>query len=111
MDTNDNGKTSVFETHAQTVLGAVVLALLVGTGTLMWQMSKDVQALQKDVQYLTISVQNAGDDRFRGADWRREEANINRRFNDLEERIDRHEGIIRQNAAKLKRVPDPPAHN
>ena len=105
MDNNDNGtKPSLFEQHAQTVLGAAVLALLVGTGTLMWQMSKDVQ-------YLTISVQNAGDDRFRGADWRREEANLNRRFNDLEERIDRHEGIIRQNAAKLNKVPVPPAHN
>jgi hypothetical protein len=92
---NNDDKPSLFEQHAQTVVGATVLALLLGSGGLLVAMREDVQVLKRDVQHLGDTLKSAGDDRFRGADWRREERAITDRFERLELRVEKLEGMRR----------------
>jgi hypothetical protein len=89
----DEKKPSLFEQHAQTGLAVVATTILLGSGGLLVAMREDVSVLKRDVQHLSDNLKTSGDDRFRGADWRREERVINERFLRLEQRVDRMEGI------------------
>ena len=94
MTSNDEEKKpSLFEQHAQTALAVIATSILLGSGGLLLGMREDVQVLKRDVQHMSEKLQSAGDDRFRGADWRREERVISERFQRLEQRVDRLEGI------------------
>jgi hypothetical protein len=92
---NDDGgkKQSLFEQHAQTGLAVIATSILLGSGGLLLGMREDVQVLKRDVQHLSDSLKTAGDDRFRGADWRREERALNDRFQRLEQRVEKIEGL------------------
>jgi hypothetical protein len=90
---SDEKKPSLFEQHAQTGLAVVATSILLGSGGLLLGMREDVQVLKRDVQHMSEKLQMAGDDRFRGADWRREERQINDRFQRVEQRLDRLEGV------------------
>ena len=91
--TDEEKKPSLFEQHAQTGLAVVATSILLGSGGLLLGMREDVQVLKRDVQHMSEKLQMAGDDRFRGADWRREERVINERFQRIEQRLDRLEGV------------------
>jgi hypothetical protein len=91
----DDKKPSLFEQHAQTGLAVVATTILLGSGGLLVAMREDVSVLKRDVQHLSDALKNTGDDRFRGADWRREERAITDRFQRLEQRVDRLEGLKR----------------
>ena len=91
----DDKKPSLFEQHAQTGLAVVATTILLGSGGLLLGMREDVSVLKRDVQHMSEKLQSAGDDRFRGNDWRREERIIIERFQRLEQRVDRLEGIKR----------------
>jgi hypothetical protein len=90
---SDEKKPSLFEQHAQTALALVATSVLLGSGGLLLGMREDVQVLKRDVQHMSEKLQMAGDDRFRGADWRREERQLNERFQRVEQRLDRLEGV------------------
>jgi hypothetical protein len=89
----EDRKPSLFEQHAQTALAVVATSVLLGSGGLLVAMREDVQVLKRDVQHLGESLKTAGDDRFRGADWRREERSLNDRFYRLEQRVEKLEGL------------------
>jgi hypothetical protein len=91
----DDKKPSLFEQHAQTGLAVVATSILLGSGGLLLGMREDVQVLKRDVQHMSEKLQSAGDDRFRGNDWRREERVIIERFQRIEQRLDRLEGLKR----------------
>ncbi len=91
--TNEEKRPSLFEQHAQTGLAVIATTLLIGSGGLLIGMRDDVRVLQRDVQHLTEKLQTAGDDRFRGSDWRREERVIVDRFNRIELRLEKLEGV------------------
>jgi hypothetical protein len=86
-------KSSLFERHAQTALAVIATSVLLGSGGLLLGMREDVQVLKRDVQHMSEKLQSAGDDRFRGSDWRREERVITDRFQRIEQRLDRMEGV------------------
>jgi hypothetical protein len=92
-DDDDKPKQSLFEQHAQTALAVIATSVLLGSGGLLLGMREDVQVLKRDVQHMSEKLQMAGDDRFRGADWRREERVLNDRFQRVEQRLDRLEGV------------------
>jgi hypothetical protein len=83
-------KRSLFEQHAQTIIVAVLLALLLGSGTLLLGIRDDVTRLNVKMTSVEAQLQNAGDDRFRGADWRREREIIEQRFNRIEILLEKH---------------------
>ena len=89
----DEKKPSLFEQHAQTGLAVVATTIMLGSGGLLVAMRDDVSVLKRDVQHLTDQIKSGVDDRFRGNDWRREERVIIERFQRLEQRVDRLEGI------------------
>jgi len=88
-------KPSLFETHAQTGLAVIITSILLGSGGLLLGMREDVQVLKRDMSHLSDSLKSAGDDRFRGADWRREERALSDRFQRIEQRVERLEGVRR----------------
>jgi hypothetical protein len=90
---DEEKKPSLFEQHAQTGLALVATSVLLGSGGLLLGMREDVQVLKRDVQHMSEKLQSAGDDRFRGADWRREERVIVDRFNRIELRLEKLEGV------------------
>ena len=91
----DDKKPSLFEQHAQTGLALVATSILLGSGGLLVAMRDDVSVLKRDVQHLSDQLKSGVDDRFRGSDWRREERVINDRFQRIEQRVDRLEGLKR----------------
>jgi hypothetical protein len=96
-DTQD--KQSVFERHAQTIIALGVLGLVVWAGTTLLTIRDDVTTLKIQVNVLQTQLNNAGDDRFRGADWRREREIIESRFNRIEALLEKHtEDYNRRNA-------------
>jgi hypothetical protein len=91
--TDEEKKPSLFEQHAQTALAVIATSVLLGSGGLLLGMREDVQVLKRDVQHLADQLKSGVDDRFRGADWRREERVLNDRFQRVEQRLDRLEGV------------------
>jgi hypothetical protein len=87
-DTQARG--SNIERHIQTIITALLLALLIWNGTTMLSMRDDVTTLKVQVANMDGQLRSAGDDRFRGADWRREREIIEQRFNRIEVLLERH---------------------
>jgi len=87
-DTEQKG--TVFERHAQTIIALGVLGLIVWAGNTLLGIRDDVTTLKIQVNVLQTQLQNAGDDRFRGTDWRREREIIEQRFNRIEMLLERH---------------------
>jgi hypothetical protein len=83
-------RSTVIERHAQTIIVAILLALLLGTGGTLLGIRDDVTRLNVKMTNVETQLQNAGDDRFRGADWRREREIIEQRFNRIEVLLEKH---------------------
>lgn len=91
----DNGppeeRRSILERHVQTIIVSATIALL------GWQLLTTLDIREKLTRFeerlLSLQGQvNSGiDDRFRGADWRREERALNDRFDRVEKRLDKVE--------------------
>jgi hypothetical protein len=94
--TREEEQKSIFEQHAQTLLTSVVLAAVVGAGALLVTLHNDVQVMKAQLTYLQDQLKTGVDDRFRGADWRREERVLNDRFERIERRVEKLEGIHNQ---------------
>lgn len=83
-------KGTVFERHAQTIIALGVLGLVVWAGNTLLAIKDEVTTLKVQVTVMQSQLQNAGDDRFRGSDWRREREIIEQRFNRIEALLERH---------------------
>ena len=95
----EQDRRTVFERHAQTIIVAILLALLLWTGTTMITVRDDVTTLKVQVANLDGQLRSAGDDRFRGSDWRREREIIEQRFNRIEAILEKHiESMERRNS-------------
>jgi hypothetical protein len=81
---------TLFEQHAQTVIVAILLALLLGSVGTLITIREDVTRLNVKMEGVEAQLRNAGDDRFRGADWRREREIIESRFNRIEILLEKH---------------------
>lgn len=81
---------SILERHAQTVIVAILLALLLWAGATLLTIRDDVITMKVQVQQVQSELRNAGDDRFRGSDWRREREIIESRFARIELLLERH---------------------
>jgi hypothetical protein len=81
---------TLFEQHAQTVIVAILLALLLGSVGTLITIREDVTRLNVKMESVEAQLRNAGDDRFRGADWRREREIIEQRFNRIESLLEKH---------------------
>ena len=97
----DRRKTDV-EKHVQTVIVAVLLALLLWAGNSLLEIKSDVTTLKVQVATLTSEVRSGTDDRFRGTDWRREKQLLDDRFielrthvKEIDSRLDRLEGEVK----------------
>lgn len=92
-------RSSIIERHTQTIIVAILLALLLWTGATLLTIRDDVITMKVQVAQLQSEIRNAGDDRFRGSDWRREREIIEARFNRIELLLERHvEDWNRRNA-------------
>lgn len=92
-DSNDEAKTqraSLIEQHLQTIITAVLLALLLWTGNTLLDIRQKVTTLEVQVQVMQSQLQSGVDDRFRGSDWRREKEILDDRFKRIEAEIDKH---------------------
>ena len=84
-------KPSLFEQHAQTILTAIILAAIVGSGGLLMGLHNDVQVMKAQLNYVNEQLKSGVDDRFRGSDWRREKERLDERFINLMNRVERLE--------------------
>ena len=95
---NGDEKASLFEQHAQTILGMIVLAAIVGSGSLLLALHNDVQVMKTQLNFVNDQIKQGVDDRFRGADWRRESLLIEKHFEEHERRLqkleDAHQGGV-----------------
>ena len=82
---------SLFEQHAQTILTSIILAALVGAGALLVTLHNDVQVMKAQLTFVNDQIKQGVDDRFRGADWRREKERLDERFLNLLKRVERLE--------------------
>lgn len=87
MEKDEPKPVTLFEQHAQTIVAAVTLAILVGAGTLLLNMRDDIASMKAEVRHMGEQLKNAGDDRFRGADWRQQKAILDERFYDLRSQV------------------------
>jgi len=78
------------ERHIQTAVVTILLALLIGNVTTLLAMRDDVTTLKVQIANLEGQLRSAGDDRFRGSDWRREREIIEQRFNRIEALLEKH---------------------
>lgn len=81
-------KVSLWEQHAQTILTAVVLSLLLGSGGLLLSLREDVQVLKTQITFLNETIKSGVDDRFRGSDWRREKERLDDRWAGMVKRVE-----------------------
>ena len=79
----DEVKPTLWEQHAQSITAAITLAILIGAGTLLLSMRDDISMMKTELKFMSEKLNNAGDDRFRGADWRREKSILDERFFEL----------------------------
>ena len=78
------------EQHLQTIITAILLALLLWTGNTLLDIKQKVTTLEIQVQVMQAQLQAGVDDRFRGADWRREKEVLEERFKRIEALLERH---------------------
>jgi hypothetical protein len=90
QEENETPRGTIFERHAQTIIALGILGLVVWTGNTLLTIKDDVTTLKVQVGNLQGQLNNAGDDRFRGADWRREREIIEARFNRIEMLMEKH---------------------
>lgn len=90
MNEDEIPRGSILERHAQTIIAAVLLGLVLWAGNTLLTIKDDVTTLKVQVATMQADMRNAGDDRFRGADWRREREIIEQRFNRIEALLERH---------------------
>lgn len=83
-------KRSLMEQHFQTGVTALMLGLLFWTGNTLIDIKQKVTTLEVQVQIMQAQLQSGVDDRFRGADWRREKEVIEDRFKRIEILLERH---------------------
>jgi hypothetical protein len=83
-------RSSIIERHTQTIIVAILLALLLWAGATLLTIRDDVIAMKVQVAQMQSDLRNAGDDRFRGTDWRREREIIEQRFGRIEALLERH---------------------
>jgi predicted nuclease with TOPRIM domain len=76
----DDSKPTLWEQHAQSITAAITLAILIGAGTLLLSMRDDISSMKTELKFMSEKLNSAGDDRFRGADWRREKSILDERF-------------------------------
>ena len=93
-------KPSLWEQHAQSITAAITLAVLVGAGALLLSMRDDISSMKTQLQFMTEKLNSAGDDRFRGSDWRREKQSLDERH--LQLRSDVQE--LRKRVDELERA-------
>lgn len=87
---HEQPRSSIIERHAQTIIAAILLGLVLWAGNTLLTIKDDVTTLKVTVNTLQSQLQNAGDDRFRGSDWRREKEIIDDKFRRLEAEIEKH---------------------
>jgi hypothetical protein len=90
VDEDQWSRGSILERHAQTIIVAILLALLLWAGATLLTIRDDVTTLKVQVATLQGELRSAGDDRFRGADWRREREIIEQRFTRIETLLEKH---------------------
>lgn len=94
MDEEPKANGSVIERHAQTIIVAVLLGLLLWSGSTLLDIRTDVTTLKVQVGTLQGEIRAGTDDRFRGSDWRREKEAVDLRFRHIEDDILRLEAEI-----------------
>ena len=97
----DRRKTDV-EKHVQTVIVAVLLALLLWAGNSLLEIKNDVTTMKVQVATLTSEVRSGTDDRFRGTDWRREKQLLDDRFIELRNHVKDIDGRLDKLEAEVK---------
>lgn len=90
IDDEQSNRGTIIERHAQTIIVAILLALLLWAGATLLTIRDDVTTLKVQVAQMEGQLRNAGDDRFRGSDWRREREIIEARFNRIEAILEKH---------------------
>jgi len=97
----DRRKSDV-EKHVQTVIVAVLLALLLWAGNALLEIKNDVTTLKVQVVTLTSEVRSGTDDRFRATDWRREKQLLDDRFIELRNNVRELDGRMDKVEAEVK---------
>ena len=87
MSSVNGEKQSLFEQHAQSIIAGLTLTILIGTGTLLISMRDDLSTMKAEMKFLSEKLNQAGDDRFRGSDWRREKTILDERFFELRSKV------------------------
>jgi len=78
----------VMERHVQTILTAVVAALLGWVGVSLLDLRDRTTRLEVQTHNVAAMVADGTNDRFRGADWRREKERLDDRYNALVRRVE-----------------------
>jgi hypothetical protein len=90
MSEEEATRGTIIERHAQTIIVAILLALLLWAGSTLLAIRDDVTALKVQVAQMEGQLRSASDDRFRGSDWRREREIIEARFTRIEALLEKH---------------------
>jgi hypothetical protein len=87
---------SIIERHIQTIIAAVLLALVLWTGNTLIDIKTDVTTLKVTVSQLKDEIRAGSETRFSVHDWRREREIIEQRFSRIENELDwnrtKHDG-------------------
>jgi len=83
---------SIIERHVQTIIAAILLALVLWTGNTLIDIKTDVTTLKVTVSQLKDDIRDSAESRFTISDWRREREVIEQRFNRVEAELDWNRG-------------------
>jgi hypothetical protein len=81
---------SALERHAQTVITAIVLAVLMWVAQSVVDLRDRVIRFEEKITNLQAQVNVGTDDRFRKSDWVREKERLDERFIALKNQVDKH---------------------
>ena len=101
-DSPDNYRRSALERHAQTVITAVVLAVLMWVAQSVVDLRDRVIRFEEKITNLQAQVNVGTDDRFRKSDWLREKERLDERFSALKNQVDKDN----ERLDRLERVND-----
>jgi len=87
-ETSEPVPRGVMERHIQTILTGVVAALLGWVGVSLLDLRDRTTRLEVQTQNVAQLVADGTNDRFRGADWRREKERLDDRYNALVRRVE-----------------------
>ena len=91
----DRENTRSLEAHFRTIMQLVIVGLLAWNFTTLQEMSLTVARQEERIAALTKTLElmtSANDDRYRGAEARRDFASVYRRIEQMEKRVSRIEG-------------------